>query len=243
MLTSRYTARVLRLLRDRPARFEVISHAGAYGRGHARHHGAWASVGEGTRTKPNTSPAPCRRSPTVSPIYVRAHRRRTDRDARARRRRRRDERAGRAHGPRGPACAKQCGFCYELRLHRARGYGALEGHPRNSRGRGRARRSPRSLSACSARRDRPRTTCRGWKTSISVTARQKRYSFTDPLLRRLGPRSTAAPPRRPKTISRARFTATRCRACRRQSPYPRIAMVTAGTGASAVAEDEKHRGG
>ena len=39
---------------------------------------------------------------------------------------RRRQRAGRADGAPDGRLSKQCRFCYELRLHRARGYGALK---------------------------------------------------------------------------------------------------------------------
>jgi hypothetical protein len=78
--------------------------------------------------------------------------------------------------------ARQCGFCYELRLHRARGYGALkaileilgeeEGLTLTEISQ-RLRRTPGSTKDYLS-----------WLEDVDlVTSRQKRYSFTDPLLR------------------------------------------------------------
>jgi hypothetical protein len=75
-----------------------------------------------------------------------------------------------------------CRFCYELRLHRARGYGALKaildilaGH------------EPLTLTEISQRLRRTPGSTKdylSWLEDVDlVTARQKRYSFADPLLR------------------------------------------------------------
>ena len=80
-------------------------------------------IGRAGVTRPTTSPAPCTRSPTAAPCYVRAARRDCV-----------DDRPGGAD-PVGALAAllaaggtprRACRFCYELRLHRARGYGALK---------------------------------------------------------------------------------------------------------------------
>ena len=78
--------------------------------------------------------------------------------------------------------AKQCFFCYELRLHRARGYGALKaileilGEDEGL-----------TLTEISHRLQRTPGSTKdylSWLEDVDlVTARQKRYSFTDPLLR------------------------------------------------------------
>jgi hypothetical protein len=78
--------------------------------------------------------------------------------------------------------AKRCGFCYELRLHRARGYGALkaildilgqdEGLTLTEISQ-RLRRTPGSTKDYLS-----------WLEDVDlVVSRQKRYSFSDPLLR------------------------------------------------------------
>ena len=109
--------------------------------------------------------------------------------------------------------AKQCRFCYELRLHRARGYGALKAILDIL-----AEEEPLTLTEISQRLQRTPGSTKdylSWLEDVDlVTSRQKRYSFTDPLLRvwvRLHCRAVA---RRPKTTSRAKCSATRCRGCR-----------------------------
>jgi hypothetical protein len=89
--------------------------------------------------------------------------------------------------------SKHCCFCYELRLHRARGYGALKaileilGEVEGL-----------TLTEISQRLQRTPGSTKdylSWLEDVDlVTARQKRYSFTDPLLRvwvRLHCRATA----------------------------------------------------
>ena len=78
--------------------------------------------------------------------------------------------------------ANQCFFCYELRLHRARGYGALKaileilGEDEGL-----------TLTEISHRLQRTPGSTKdylSWLEDVDlVTSRQKRYSFTDPLLR------------------------------------------------------------
>ena len=122
--------------------------------------------------------------------------------------------------------AKQCSFCYELRLHRARGYGALKAILEIL-----AEEEALTLTEISHRLQRTPGSTKdylSWLEDVDlVTSRQKRYSFTDPLLRvwvRLHCRPVSA---RAKTTSRARSTATPCRACRcsRRPTQPAYAMV------------------
>jgi hypothetical protein len=181
VLTSRYTARTLRLLRDRSARFEVI------------HIPALSAEDVLDVLGPSTAAGDAHDAEYVArtihaladgrPSYVRAL---TD-----------DLIATREHG--GPGgndaisalvalmapdgrIARQCKFSYELRLHRARGYGALkaildilaedEGLTLTEISR-RLRRTPGSTKDYLS-----------WLEDVDlVTARQKRYSYTDPLLR------------------------------------------------------------
>ena len=127
VLSSRYTARTLRLLRDYSARFEVIHlppltaedaldilgpASGAANAGEAEYIARTVQALADGR-----------------PSYVRACGRNSP-DARARRQRRVS--ASPLLSP-DSRLAKQCGFCYELRLHRARGYGALKAILRFSR--------------------------------------------------------------------------------------------------------------
>jgi hypothetical protein len=75
-----------------------------------------------------------------------------------------------------------CQFCYELRLHRARGYGALKAILDIL-----AEEEPLTLTEISQRLRRTPGSTKdylSWLEDVDlVTSRQKRYSFTDPLLR------------------------------------------------------------
>jgi len=75
-----------------------------------------------------------------------------------------------------------CQFCYELRLHRARGYGALKAILDIL-----AEEEPLTLTEISHRLRRTPGSTKdylSWLEDVDlVTSRQKRYSFTDPLLR------------------------------------------------------------
>ena len=75
-----------------------------------------------------------------------------------------------------------CRFCYELRLHRARGYGALKAILDIL-----AEEEPLTLTEISLRLHRTPGSTKdylSWLEDVDlVTSRQKRYSFTDPLLR------------------------------------------------------------
>ena len=93
----------------------------------------------------------------------------------------------------GGRLARQCGFCYELRLHRARGYGALKAILEIL-----AEEEGLTLTEISQRLQRTPGSTKdylSWLEDVDlVTSRQKRYSFTDPLLRvwvRLHCRATA----------------------------------------------------
>src|SRR5438128_2299622 len=78
--------------------------------------------------------------------------------------------------------AKPCGFCYELRLHRARGYGALKAILEIL-----ADEEGLTLTEISVRLQRTPGSTKdylSWLEDVDlVTSRQKRYSFSDPLLR------------------------------------------------------------
>jgi hypothetical protein len=75
-----------------------------------------------------------------------------------------------------------CRFCYELRLHRARGYGALKAILDIL-----AEIEPLTLTEISHRLHRTPGSTKDYLSRLEdvdlVTSRQKRYSFTDPLLR------------------------------------------------------------
>jgi hypothetical protein len=80
------------------------------------------------------------------------------------------------------ALTNWCRFCYELRLHRARGYGALKAILDILAGD-----EPLTLTEISHRLHRTPGSTKdylSWLEDVDlVTSRQKRYSFSDPLLR------------------------------------------------------------
>jgi len=82
----------------------------------------------------------------------------------------------------GGRLARQCGFSYELRLHRARGYGALKAILEIL-----AEDEALTLTEISHRLQRTPGSTKdylSWLEDVDlVTSRQKRYSYTDPLLR------------------------------------------------------------
>jgi hypothetical protein len=82
----------------------------------------------------------------------------------------------------GNVLERWCRFCYELRLHRARGYGALKAILDIL-----ADEEPLTLTEISLRLHRTPGSTKdylSWLEDVDlVTSRQKRYSFSDPLLR------------------------------------------------------------
>ncbi len=82
----------------------------------------------------------------------------------------------------GGALHARCRFCYELRLHRARGYGALKAILDVL-----AAEEPLTLTEIAQRLQRTPGSTKdylSWLEDVDlVAARQKRYSFTDPVLR------------------------------------------------------------
>jgi hypothetical protein len=184
VLTSRYVARALRLLRDRSARFEVIQIPALTAEDTLDILGPTATVGG-----PNDVQDGDYLARTVQalgdgrPAYVCTLA---------------DELATmREHGGPGSAdaisalaallavdgrLARQCEFSYELRLHRARGYGALKaildilGEDEGL-----------TLTEISHRLQRTPGSTKdylSWLEDVDlVTSRQKRYTFTDPLIR------------------------------------------------------------
>jgi len=188
VLTSRYTARTLRLLRDRSARFEVIHLPPLTTEdtldilgptAHGQHPDAPDSDAQEAEYLSRTVHALA----DGRPVYVRALA---------------DELATmREHGGPGTGdaigalaallapdarIARQCAFSYELRLHRARGYGALKAILEIL-----AEDEGLTLTEISQRLQRTPGSTKdylSWLEDVDlVTSRQKRYSFTDPLLR------------------------------------------------------------
>ena len=185
VLTSRYVARTLRLLRDHSARFEVIHMPALTAEDTSDILGPTAAPAGGDNDAHDADYL----ARTVQaladgrPIYVRALA---------------DELAAlREHGGPGGGdaisalagllategrLAKQCEFSYELRLHRARGYGALKAILEIL-----GEEEGLTLTEISHRLQRTPGSTKdylSWLEDVDlVTSRQKRYTFTDPLLR------------------------------------------------------------
>ncbi len=181
VLTSRYTARTLRLLRDRSARFEIIPMPSLTAED------TLDMIGGSTASADAHDAEYLARTVQAladgRPSYVRALG---------------DELATmRGSGPSGIAdplgalaallgrdgrLAVQCAFSYELRLHRARGYGALKAILEIL-----GEEEGLTLTEISQRLQRTPGSTKdylSWLEDVDlVTSRQKRYSFADPLLR------------------------------------------------------------
>ena len=82
----------------------------------------------------------------------------------------------------GGQLAQSCRFCYELRLHRARGYGALKAILEVL-----AQEEPLTLTEIAQRLHRTPGSTKdylSWLEDVDlIVSRQKRYSFADPMLR------------------------------------------------------------
>jgi hypothetical protein len=247
VLTSRYVARTLRLLRDRSSRFEVIHMPALTAEDTLDMLGLAAMPGAGDASGGTDADYLARTVQALAdgrPAYVRALA---------------DElTVMREHGGGGPAVSdpigalaalmategrlsKHCSFCYELRLHRARGYGALKaileilGEDEGL-----------TLTEISQRLQRTPGSTKdylSWLEDVDlVTARQKRYSFTDPLLRvwvRLHCRATA-----PSEDDLAREIHRYALPRLPQQPEPRpkadegaYAMVSVGSGSGIIEID------
>src|SRR5713101_1705390 len=232
VLTSRYVARSLRLLRDRSARFEVI-HMPALT---AEDTLDILGPGEGPSSPHDAHEAEyvARTVQTLAdgrPAYVRAIA---------------DELASmREHGGSDAISAlaallapdgrlsRQCGFCYELRLHRARGYGALKAILEIL-----AEEEGLTLTEISQRLQRTPGSTKdylSWLEDVDLVAsRQKRYTYTDALLRvwvRL--HCQTMPPTDEDMAREIHLYALP----RLPQGEPTLAMVAAGTGSSE--EDKK----
>src|SRR5262245_42280283 len=125
--------------------------------------------------------------------------------------------------------ARQCAFSYELRLHRARGYGALKAILEIL-----AEDEGRTLTEISQQLQRTPGSTKdylSWLEDVDlVTARHKRYSYTDPLLRvwvRLHGRTTI-PTEEDVAREVHRYALPRLP----QQPEPALVMVSRGSGGS-----------
>jgi hypothetical protein len=184
VLTSRYTARTLRLLRDRSARFEVI-HMPPLGAEDALDMFARAggSLAAGDPRENDYTARAVLALADGRPAYVRAV---VDELGVMR------DHGGAGGGDAisalaavlapGGRLARQCGFSYELRLHRARGYGALKAILEVL-----ADQEGLTLTEIALRLQRTPGSTKdylSWLEDVDlVAARQKRYAFVDPLLR------------------------------------------------------------
>ena len=188
VLTSRYTARALRLLRDRTARFEVI-HVPAL-----TAEDTLDMLGLAAARDTQEADYLARTVQALAdgrPAYVRAI---ADELATMREHGGGDPISALASllGP-GGLLSTKCSFCYELRLHRARGYGALKAILEIL-----AEEEGLTLTEISQRLQRTPGSTKdylSWLEDVDlVTSRHKRYSYADPLLRtwvRLHCRTTA----------------------------------------------------
>jgi hypothetical protein len=187
VLTSRFTARTVRLLRDRSARFELIHMPAMTVEDTMDILGP--DLAEIRTADTHESDDPARTVHALAdgrPSYVKAL---VDELADVRHR----EGPGSPGGsdaisalvallaPDGRLC-KECATCYELRLHRARGYGALKAILEIL-----AEEEDLTLTEISLRLARTPGSTKdylSWLEDVDLVAsRQKRYRFTDPLLR------------------------------------------------------------
>lgn len=184
VLSSRYTARTLRLLRDRSARFEVIYLPALTAEDTLDMLGfpSGALAGDDAHDAEYTARA-VQALADGRPVYVRtiAHELTNMRD--------RGTPGGSdvvsalaaLFSPEG-ALTAQCRFSYELRLHRARGYGALKAILEIL-----ADEEALTLTEISQRLQRTPGSTKdylSWLEDVDmVVARQKRYSYADPLMR------------------------------------------------------------
>jgi hypothetical protein len=186
VLTTRYTARAQRLLRDAPARFDVVGVTPLSG---AEVRATLAAGDERRPASYKDDEEDHAREELARLVQALS-------DGRPSYARLITETAA-AMAPRGGAdpvsalCAllapgghltTLCCHCYELRLHRARGYGALKAILDVL-----AEQEPLTLTEIALRlRRTPGSTkdCLSWLEDVDlITSRQKRYSFADPLLR------------------------------------------------------------
>src|SRR5215471_19161150 len=185
VLTSRYVARTLRLLRDASSRFEIIHMPGLTAEDTLDILGPAGRAPDSIRGDSSNGQYLARTIQALAdgrPAYVRAladelsemrvHDRAVDDPVSA---------LASLLAPEG-RLAKHCSFCYELRLHRARGYGALKAILEIL-----AEEEGLTLTEISLRLQRTPGSTKdylSWLEDVDlVTAKQKRYSFTDPLLR------------------------------------------------------------
>jgi hypothetical protein len=174
VLTTRYVTRAHRLLRDASAQFEVI-HLSPLSPGEATT--ALSTHGFRTGTQLDELGRAVQTLTDGRPAYVRALA-----ETMVAMDQRDPVSALAAQMAAGGQLFAMCRFCYELRLHRARGYGALKAILQIL-----SAEEPLTLTEIAHRLSRTPGSTKdylSWLEDVDlVTVRQKRYSFTDPLLR------------------------------------------------------------
>ena len=191
VLTSRYTSRALRLLRDAPAQFEIIHVApltagevratlpGAHDDDHVRG-GRTGEAEEHVERQRDELARVVQALSDGRPSYARA----IAETATAQVSRSAADPISALASLLAPGgqLAQACRFCYELRLHRARGYGALKAILEVL-----AQEEPLTLTEIAHRLHRTPGSTKdylSWLEDVDlIVSRQKRYSFTDPMLR------------------------------------------------------------
>jgi hypothetical protein len=177
VLTSRYVARAQRLLRDAPPQFEIVNVPPL---SPAEAHAALSDSGSSFGGPDEDTTRAINALGDGRPAYVRAIGLATQ--------------SMRGHAPGDPVLAltellasggalfATCRFCYELRLHRARGYGALKAILEVL-----AAEEPLTLTEIAHRLRRTPGSTKdylSWLEDVDlVESRQKRYRFSDPMLR------------------------------------------------------------
>ena len=188
VLTSRYTVRALRVLRDAPAQFEIV-HVAPLTAAEVR--ATLPAGGDADRSASAVSDADDDRArdefarlvQAISegrPAYARML---VDTASAMATRGAADPVSALAAllAP-GGALARQCTYSYELRLHRARGYGALKAILEVL-----AEEEPLTLTEIALRLRRTPGSTKdylSWLEDVDlIVSRQKRYSFADPMMR------------------------------------------------------------
>jgi hypothetical protein len=232
VLTSRYAARALRLFRDGSSRFEVIQVPAL------TVEDTLDILGPAALPEPHDTEFVARTVQALADgraVYVKAL---TDELIAMREHNGGASGAAGADDPIGALAAllapggrlaRQCGFSYELRLHRARGYGALKAILEIL-----AEEEGLTLTEVSQQLQRTPGSTKdylSWLEDVDlVTSRQKRYTYTDPLLRvwvRLHCRASA-----PTEDDLAREVHRYALPRLPQHREPALAMATAGGGIS-----------
>jgi hypothetical protein len=189
VLTTRYMARAHRLLRDAPAQFEIV-HAAPLTTAEVRATLPGVHTDEGATEPPEMEDARDRARDELArivqalsdgrPAYARAIAETAT--AMASRSAADPVSALAALLAPGGQLAQVCRFCYELRLHRARGYGALKAILEVL-----SEEEPLTLTEIALRLRRTPGSTKdylSWLEDVDlIVSRQKRYSFADPMLR------------------------------------------------------------